>query len=399
MTPWLLALVLRSAVPLTHAGPDGHHRHEAGFLPAAGELCSCGESRVRQSDCALKNSEGRCVLPAGRGGKCTAWHCHPGADEAHKARETPGKAVPLASLPETAPAAPAGAEACKPRLSAARFPFELKGPSPSEIPGCQEWAAGARVDYPAVDGKADCSRPAPTLVTRCTTVLDPAYRLRREAAKGQDCSCAEWTAVAHPTPEGAGGVSQTSSCTAYICRPMTGRAPAAAPAQAGFTRIPLEPGTAFRAAVDKGAVTVLPGAGEHAEYAVSFKRDRGPLARLGLTDGGEEGCAECAADYSAAAGLRVRTVDGVDAVVRLTVPVDRELAVDLAVGTLDIGPRSGKTAASVATGTLSFDGSALPAGACADAGVQVGAVENRRDSGCKTTPATLRVKTGTIAVR
>lgn len=160
--------------------------------------------------------------------------------------------------------------------------------------------------------------------------------------------------------------------------------------------VALKAGGVFVAAIDKGAVTVKPGT--ETGYRVEFKRDRSLAERFGLTRGEAAGCAECAADYTPAGGLSVRTGKGVSALVELVVPAAQELKVDLEVGTLRIGRVTGKLAASVETGTLDYDASGLPAGACVDATVKVGAVDNRKDVDCRGTAATLRVKTGKISV-
>lgn len=213
----ILLTVLLAAGPAS-AG-SGHHVHESGELPAAAELCSCGSATIRKSTCVLGNAAGTCLLFGERGGSCTQWHCHPGQEEAHKAPWKPGKKVALKPLPQTAPAAPAGAASCKPEPTEASFPRELEGPGVSDLAGCLDWVGTSRVDYPSVDGKADCAHPAPTLVTRCTATLDPAYRLTRTYDKSADCSCAEWTAVAQAMDKDGSGTTQTSSCSAYICRP------------------------------------------------------------------------------------------------------------------------------------------------------------------------------------
>lgn len=56
-------------------------------------------------------------------------------------------------------------------------------------------------------------------MTRCAATLDPLYKLSRTVMKDQECNCGEWTAIAKPMKEGGDGVSQTSTCTAYLCRP------------------------------------------------------------------------------------------------------------------------------------------------------------------------------------
>lgn len=183
---------------------------------------------------------------------------------------------------------------------------------------------------------------------------------------------------------------------------------AALPLAAGATQagiagvsnaVPLAAGQAVRAAVDAGAVSVTAGSGKELRYEVRFQRDRGLLGRFSPKKDGAEGCAGCSADYTGDKGLVVKTAPGVTASVTLAVPAEAPVTVDLTVGTLSLSGLGGKVAASVETGSMDFDASGLPEGACVDAGVKVGAVTNRRDTGCKTTAATLRVKTGTISVR
>lgn len=183
---------------------------------------------------------------------------------------------------------------------------------------------------------------------------------------------------------------------------------AALPLAAGATQagiagvsntVPLAAGQAVRAAVDAGAVSVTGGSGREFRYEVRFQRDRGFLGRLSPKKDGAEGCAGCSVDYTGEKGLVVKTAPGVTASVTLAVPAEVPVTVDLAVGTLSLSGLGGKVAATVETGSMDFDASRLPEGACVDAGVKVGAVTNRRDTGCKATAATLRVKTGTISVR
>lgn len=168
---------------------------------------------------------------------------------------------------------------------------------------------------------------------------------------------------------------------------------------AGVTNaVALKAGGPFTASIDKGLVKVKPGKAGEASYQVEFKRDRSLSERFGFGGGQAAGCAECAADYSPEKGLTVRTGKGVSALVDLTVPAAVELKVDLEVGTMRIGRVTGKLAASVETGTLDYDASGLAAGACVDASVKVGAVDNKKDVDCRSTPASLRVKTGKISV-
>lgn len=173
MTARLFALTaLLGLASAAVAADSGHHRHEGGSLPAPEELCSCGQSSFIKS----------------QGGRCTIWHCHPGEAEAHKAPWKPGKAVALKTGKKDA--LQTASESC-----AAKAPTD--GPGVSELHSCQAWEA-----------KADCSGKEPALLTRCTETLDPAFRFSRKDEKGSECLCAEWKSVA-----------DTSSCTAYMCRP------------------------------------------------------------------------------------------------------------------------------------------------------------------------------------
>lgn len=179
--------------------------------------------------------------------------------------------------------------------------------------------------------------------------------------------------------------------------------PLAALAEAGIAgaanEAPLKAGETVSVSVDKGLVTVEPGAPGKLSYTVEFKPDRGFWERLGLGGGTPAGCAECSVDYTPAKGLSVRTGKGVSALVKATLPAGQALDLAVDVGTVRVGRLTGTLTAKLETGTLDYDGRDLPAGACVDAVVKVGAVENRRDAGCKSTPAALRVKTGTISVR
>ena len=196
-----------------------HHRHSAGSLPAGEEACSCGETRKVREDCSLRNDAGGCVVEGAGKGRCVVWHCHPGAEEAHKAPWSAGKAVPLSPLPdERRPAAP-GAADCRPSLPAERFPGTVSPPSISQLAHCQEWASEFRVDYPIKAMKADCSAPVPTLVTRCVAALDPAFRLQRQSLDKEECSCAEWTGTALRSGPGPEKTVAKQVCTAYLCHP------------------------------------------------------------------------------------------------------------------------------------------------------------------------------------
>lgn len=219
MTLTALFLAFFALTAPAAADSKGHHSHTEGSLPAGSELCSCASSVITRSDCALENSAGVCILSVEKGGECKTWHCHPGEADAHNAPWRPGEASPLKALPQDKPTVPPGAASCRPEIPEREFPYPLDGPSLSGLQGCFRWTAASRVDYPAVDGKADCSRPAPTLVTRCAATLDPLYRLSRTVIKDQECNCGEWTAIAKPFKGGRDDVSQTSTCTAYLCRP------------------------------------------------------------------------------------------------------------------------------------------------------------------------------------
>lgn len=206
----------KAAVPAA-AGSD-HHVHEAPEFPSAAEECVCGSSSVKKTGCVLEDADGACVLDGEFGGRCMSWHCHPGAADAHKAPWKPGKPIALKPLPAEKRVAPPGSDACKPAARPGDFPYPLHGPTPGNLTHCQEWAGQGRVDYPEADGKADCTRPIPILVTRCTATLDPSLTLSRTDVKDADCRCGEWTATARPTGAGESEVAQTSTCTAYLCR-------------------------------------------------------------------------------------------------------------------------------------------------------------------------------------
>ena len=212
----LIVAMLASAHPALAAD---HHRHEAGSLPSATEACSCGSSKSMREECSLRNDAGGCVVAGGGKGRCDVWHCHPGADEAHKAPWSPGKAYPLAALPDARrPAAP-GAADCRPSLPAGRYPGKVSPPAMYQLATCQEWVSEFHVDYPIKDKAADCSAPAPTLVTRCVAALDPASKLRRKSQDGEDCSCGEWTGTALESGPGPDKTVAKQVCTAYLCRP------------------------------------------------------------------------------------------------------------------------------------------------------------------------------------
>lgn len=213
----ILLTVLYAGAPSNAAE---HHRHEAGSLPAAAEACSCGSSRSTREECSIRNDAGDCVVEGAGKGRCDVWHCHPGADAAHKAPWTAGKTVPLAPLPDSRrPAAP-GAADCRPSLPAGRFPGKVSPPSVSQLAYCQEWVSEFHVDYPIKNKTADCSAPIATLVTRCVATLDPAFRLQPKSLDGEECSCAEWTGTA--LEAGPGLLHKTVAkqvCTAQLCRP------------------------------------------------------------------------------------------------------------------------------------------------------------------------------------
>lgn len=214
--PTLLLTAMTLAMPCFAAD---HHRHEGGSLPSATEACSCGSAKSTREDCSLRNDTGGCVVAGAGKGRCEVWHCHPGAEEAHKAPWSAGKAVPLTPLPDASrPSAP-GAADCRPSLPAGRFPGKVSPPAMYQLAHCQEWASEFHVDYPIKDKTADCSAPAPTLVTRCVATLDPAFKLRRKSQDGEDCSCAEWTGTALESGAGPDKAVAKQVCTAYLCRP------------------------------------------------------------------------------------------------------------------------------------------------------------------------------------
>lgn len=202
-----------------------HHRHEGGSLPSAAEACSCGSAKSTRSDCSMRNDEGACVVDGAGTGRCEVWHCHPGTEDAHKAPWSPGKAVLLAPLPDERGFIAPGAGDCQTSLPATRWPGKVSPPAIHQIAHCQEWASEFRVHYPIKDKKADCSAPVPTLLTRCTAVLDPAFRLRRKSQDTEQCSCAEWTGTAVPSEPGLNRTVAHQVCTAYLCRPKNTKAP------------------------------------------------------------------------------------------------------------------------------------------------------------------------------
>lgn len=213
----LLLAVLLSAG--TASAGSGHHVHKSGDLPAAAEACSCGSSKSTREECSIRNDAGGCVVEGAENGHCEVWHCHPGADEAHKAPWSPGKAVALAPLPDSRPPVAPGAAECRPSLPAERFPGTVSPPAVYQLARCQEWVSEFRIDYPIKDMKADCSAPVPTLVTRCVAALDPASRLQRQSQDKEDCSCAEWTGTALQSGPGPNKTVAKEVCTAFLCRP------------------------------------------------------------------------------------------------------------------------------------------------------------------------------------
>lgn len=210
---------LLCAVMLASAAAADHHRHEGGSLPSAAEACSCGSAKSTRQDCSLRNDAGNCVIEGSGKGRCDVWHCHPGAEEAHKAAWSAGKAVPLTPLPdERRPAAPGAAE-CRPSLPAERFPGKVSPPAVYQLAHCQEWVSEFRVDYPIKAKKADCSAPVPTLVSRCVAALDPTFRLQRKSLGNEECTCAEWTGTALESGPGPNKTVAKQACTAFLCRP------------------------------------------------------------------------------------------------------------------------------------------------------------------------------------
>lgn len=163
----------------------------------------------------------------------------------------------------------------------------------------------------------------------------------------------------------------------------------------------IKPGQTVRIAVDQGELRVVSGASDSLSYQVEFVPEGRTWSFFGLFGKGSssQACEGCSASYDAEKGdLRVHSGSRFRAVVKVGVPKDQRLDVQLAVGTADIGPLVGKIAARVDVGTLAYDASSLPVGVCVEAFVKIGAVSNARDVNCKSVGATLHTRTGTISV-
>lgn len=171
--------------------------------------------------------------------------------------------------------------------------------------------------------------------------------------------------------------------------------------QAATMSSPLElpSGQQLRVEVNRGQVVVEPSGAEAPSYEVRFKKDQSLMVYLGLRKDPQGGaCPDCTASYERSKGLRVQSPEGVNAIVKVRVPAEQALAVGLEVGTVKIGALTGRIDAEVGVGTLDYDASALPKGACVDASVKTGATHNNRETGCTSVTAKLMTRTGTVTV-
>lgn len=156
----------------------------------------------------------------------------------------------------------------------------------------------------------------------------------------------------------------------------------------------------LRVGLDRGELNVAPGEPGKLSYQVEWKPSRSrSFFKSDKDSPTQKDYDDCSAAYSAEKGLEIKTGERIEAVVTVRVPQAQPLEVKLDAGVLEMGKLTGKLSAHLDRGTMKYDGRALPAGACVDATVKTGGVENKRDEGCKTTLVTLRARTGLIAVK
>lgn len=164
----------------------------------------------------------------------------------------------------------------------------------------------------------------------------------------------------------------------------------------------VRPAQAVRIDAGKGELRVMVSSDQAFSYDVEFVPE-GPRTFLGLGFGSvpptEEELAQSKAEFDASAGiLTVKAPKRLNAVINARVPMGNPLTVRMAAGKVKFGPRAGELDAKLDVGTLEYDASNLPKGACVDALVKTGAVNNRLDKDCTKNAARLRVDVGTIEV-
>lgn len=157
----------------------------------------------------------------------------------------------------------------------------------------------------------------------------------------------------------------------------------------------------IRVEVDRGELKVAPGEPGKLSYQVEWvpSHSRSFFKMFDKNAPTQKDYDACSASYSAEKGLQIKTGERVNAVVTVGIPAGQPLDIQLEAGVLEVGKLTGKLSAALETGTMKYDGTGLPAGACVEASVKTGAVENKRDRGCKAVLVTLRTGTGTITVK
>lgn len=163
----------------------------------------------------------------------------------------------------------------------------------------------------------------------------------------------------------------------------------------------LKPAQTLKIRADRGELVVLPGPAGKLSYTVEWTHDKA-LTIFGYSmtkEPSEKDYESCSASFTPENGLVVSPGKDFGAKVRVLVPPDQAVDVELAAGTLELGKLTGPLSARLDAGTLKYDGTALPKGACVDGVTKAGTVDNERDRDCKTTPVKLRVGAGTLDVK
>ena len=178
----------------------------------------------------------------------------------------------------------------------------------------------------------------------------------------------------------------------FALAPVAGALQAQAASTIVSDKVKLKPGEWFRIDGDKGSIEVFPISSGPITYSVEFRPDQG-------TSPSKKDYSDSTASYSAAKGLTVRTGKHLGIQLKIGIPIQQPLQVQLETGRIVIGQLTGKIDAKLKTGEIDYDARALPVDVCVNASANEGSVTNNRDFRCKAGEANLHVHTGTVEVK
>src|SRR3989338_9195259 len=158
----------------------------------------------------------------------------------------------------------------------------------------------------------------------------------------------------------------------------------------------VQPTQVIRIEMDKGKLSIVPAEAGLIRYQVEFVANKRsmwfwPFGQKGPSQ--EDYKASWASFDPETSTLRINTGSNINAIVKIGVAAPQPLVAKVSSGTVAIGQLTGKIKVAVGTGTIKYDASALRQGACVEATVNTGSVENPRD--CWPDPADIGFHAGT----